>query len=294
MPSSANPTILIIDRNETDRAALQERLVRQGWTVLSAPDDAEGLRLALERISGQKDELEEKVAARTASLRDAISQMEEFSYSVSHDLRAPLRSIKGYAEVLMQDYAHRLKGDGPQFLERIVENTVRMERLVNDVLKISRISSTKLQLGPVDIKPILDSIVREYPNLHPSVARITIEPLPAVIGHESLCTQVFVNFLANAVKFVAPSTIPEVTVSARRQGDLVRISVRDNGIGISPEYHQKIFGMFERLDPTEQYSGTGIGLAIVQRAMEKMGGRAGVESDGHSGSTFWIELPAAE
>ncbi len=245
------------------------------------------------KLQHHADELERKVEERTASLREAISHMEEFSYTVSHDLRAPLRSIKGYAEVLLQDYSHRLKGDGAHYLERIIENGHRMERLVSDVLTISRVSNSKVKLEALDLTGILQSLVREYPNLHPSVAAIEIGPIPAVIGHESLCIQVFSNLLSNGVKFVRPGVTPRLRVSAAPHGDQVRITVEDNGIGIAPEFHQKIFGMFERLDPENRYGGTGIGLAIVRRAVEKMNGRVGLESDGRSGTRFWVELPAA-
>lgn len=221
-----------------------------------------------------------------------LSQMEEFSYTVSHDLRAPLRSIKGYAEILVEDQGSRMKGDGKLFLERIVENGNRMERLVNDVLKISRISSAKVKLDRVATHSILASIVREYVGPEPASARFVIDPLPPVVGHESLCIQVFSNLLSNAAKFVKPGVTPQIRVWADQIGDIVRINISDNGIGISPEYHQKIFGMFERLDVDNRYGGTGIGLAIVRRAVEKMNGRVGVESDGQSGSRFWVELPA--
>lgn len=238
-------------------------------------------------------ELERKVLERTSSLREAINQMEEFSYTVSHDLRAPLRSIKGYAEVLANEHAGKLKGEAASFLERIIENGNRMERLVNDVLTMSRISSTKVRLEPIDLNALLRAIVREYPNLQANIAQITIEPLPTVIGHESLCTQVFANLLGNAAKFVPKGTLPKIRVWAEPHGEYVRFNVLDNGIGIATEFHQKIFGMFERLDPENHFGGTGIGLAIVRRAAEKMNGRVGVESTEGQGSLFWVDLPKA-
>lgn len=238
-------------------------------------------------------ELERKVAERTSSLREAIAQMEEFSYTVSHDLRAPLRSIKGYAEVLANDHAAKLKGDAAAFLERIIENGNRMERLVNDVLTMSRISSTKVRLETIDLNTLLHAIVREYPNFQTNIAQISIDPLPPVTGHESLCTQVFANLLGNAAKFVSPGVVPKIHVWAEPRADFVRLNVQDNGIGIPPEFHQKIFGMFERLDPENHFGGTGIGLAIVRRAAEKMNGRVGVESVEGNGSLFWVDLPKA-
>jgi PAS domain S-box-containing protein len=238
-------------------------------------------------------ELERKVLERTSSLREAINQMEEFSYTVSHDLRAPLRSIKGYAEVLANDHANKLKGEAASFLERIIENGNRMERLVNDVLTMSRISSTKVRLEPIDLNALLQAIVREYPNLQANIAQITIDPLPMVNGHESLCTQVFANLLGNAAKFVPVGTVPKIHVWVEPHGEYVRLNVRDNGIGIAAEFHQKIFGMFERLDPENHFGGTGIGLAIVRRAAEKMNGRVGLESTEGQGSLFWVDLPKA-
>jgi len=140
---------------------------------------------------------------------------------------------------------------------------------------------------------LLDRMIREYPSLSAEAAQISVEKIPLVIGQESLCTQIFANLLGNAVKFVRKGTVPKIRISGYLKGDVVRIIVSDNGIGISPEFHQKIFGMFERLDPDNRYGGTGIGLAIVRRAAEKMNGRVGLESDGQSGSRFWVELPAA-
>ncbi|HEU5078586.1 MAG TPA: HAMP domain-containing sensor histidine kinase [Opitutaceae bacterium] len=248
---------------------------------------------ARQELKTQADNIEQKIAERTSALRDSISQMEEFSYTVSHDLRAPLRSIKGYAEVLLTEYSHRLRGEGPHYLERIIDSGDRMEKLVNDVLKISRISSSQLSLQPVDLNILLDRMIREYPSLSAEAAQISVEKIPLVIGQESLCTQIFANLLGNAVKFVRQGMVPKIRISGYLKGDVVRIIVSDNGIGISPEFHQKIFGMFERLDPDNRYGGTGIGLAIVRRAAEKMNGKVGLESDGRSGSRFWVELPAA-
>lgn len=268
-------------------------LIMTAFDITERKQAEAALAEARAKLQNYAEQLEQKVAERTSSLQDAISQMEEFSYTVSHDLRAPLRSIKGYAEVLVQDYAGKLKGDGARFLERIIENGNRMERLVNDVLTISRISNAKLKLEPVALQPIVEAVLREYPNLQTGQARITVGDMPVVIGHESLCTQVFSNLLSNAAKFVAPGTRPDIRVWAERNDGTVKVLVKDNGIGISPEFHAKIFGMFERLDPENRYGGTGIGLAIVRRAVEKMNGRVGIDSDGRTGSCFWVELPAA-
>jgi signal transduction histidine kinase len=251
------------------------------------------LTVAVSTRQADEAELERKVLERTSSLREAINQMEEFSYTVSHDLRAPLRSIKGYAEVLANEHGAKLKGEAASFLERIIENGNRMERLVNDILTISRLSSTKVRLEPIDLNALLHAIVREYPNLQANIAQITIEPLPSVIGHESLCTQIFANLLGNAAKFVPKGRVPQIRVWAEPRCEYARLNVRDNGIGIAPEFHQKIFGMFERLDPENYFGGTGIGLAIVRRAAEKMNGRVGVESVEGQGSLFWVELPKA-
>ena len=254
---------------------------------------ASQVAFAIERHrSGQA--LEALVNDRTASLREAIAQMEEFSYSVSHDLRAPIRAMQGYAKAVLEDYGDRLEPQGREYLERVVRSGTRMDRLVQDILTYSRLSRREIQLQAVSLDKLVHDILQQYPEIHVSEAVIRVEgPLSVVNGHEPSLSQAISNLLTNAIKFVHPGKAPQVRIWNERHNGHVRLWIEDNGIGIRPESQHRLFGMFERLHPDKSYEGTGIGLAIVRRAVERMGGKVGVESDGTNGSRFWIQLAAA-
>jgi signal transduction histidine kinase len=241
-----------------------------------------------------KEKLERTVAERTASLREAIAQMEEFSYSVSHDLRSPVRAMQGYARALGEDYGSKLDDTGREYLDRIIQGSARMERLIHEVLTYSRVSRMDMELQPVSLGALMRGLLRQYPEFDPSRADIVLQPdLPMVRAHEPSLGQAVANILSNAVKFVSPGVRPTVRITAQQADGEVILRIADNGIGIKPEHQKRLFGMFERIHPETKYEGTGIGLAIVRKAVERMGGYVGVESDGVNGSTFWIRLPAA-
>jgi PAS domain S-box-containing protein len=251
-------------------------------------------REAREALARSHEDLEKRVAERTASLTEAIAQMEEFSYSVSHDLRAPVRAMQGYAQATLEDYGHALDERGREYLNHIVRSGERMDRLVRDLLTYSRIARSELQLQPVSLDRLVRDIVSHYPEMQQPQAEITTRgALHSVIAHEPSLTQAISNLLNNAVKFVAPGVKPEVELCTEQQGGHVRLWVHDNGIGIKPEYQGRLFGLFERIHSGKHYQGTGIGLAIVRKSVERMGGKVGMESNG-DGSKFWIELPSAE
>lgn len=252
----------------------------------------EQLRLAQQELLAHAGDLERKIETRTASLREAIAQMEEFSYSVSHDLRAPLRAMNAYAEALIEDYGTQLDETGRDYLMRIQRSSQRMEKLTHDVLTYSRLARAEIVLGVVDLKPILRDLAGQYAELQPDACDLLVEePLRPVLGHELSLGQCLGNLLTNAAKFVAPGVRPSIRVFTLDAGEHVRVCVADNGIGIRPEHQRNLFQMFERVPTPTPYDGTGIGLAIVRKAVEKMGGRYGVESTGTDGSCFWVELP---
>ena len=255
----------------------------------------EKLQILAEELGRAKEELEERVNERTASLKAAMIQMEEFSYTVSHDLRAPLRAMALYAQVLLEDYAPIFAGhdEARHHLLRISENCKRLDRMIQDVLTFGRVTRDGLTLEPVSLDRVLSDLIQDYPSLQPASARIKIEPLGEVIGHEPSIAQVLSNLLTNAVKFVPPDRAPDVRVYGERHDGHLRLSVQDNGIGIDPKWQHRLFGLFERIHPELGYEGTGVGLAIVRKATERMGGRVGMDSDGKNGSCFWIELPVA-
>jgi signal transduction histidine kinase len=166
--------------------------------------------------------------------------------------------------------------------------------MVTDVLTFSRISRDELRMQPVALNQLVRELVQHYPAMQPPRAQLEVAPLHDVVGHEPSLTQIISNLLSNAVKFVAPGVMPVVRVWTERNAAGVRLCVRDNGIGISPDRQGRLFRMFERLHPDLPYEGTGVGLAIVRKAALRMGGDAGVSSDGANGATFWVQLPAVE
>ncbi len=248
------------------------------------------------RVGEAQQRLEDRVRARTAELQERNEELEAFAYSISHDLRAPLRAMGGFSQALLEDYGERLDQTGRQYAERVVAGATVMDQLIRDLLSYSRITRSELRLAPLDLRRVMQSATEQVADdVAARHARMVVnEPLPAVVGHETTLAQVLANLLANAIKFVPPERTPEVRVRAELRDGRVRLWVEDNGIGIAPEHHERIFRVFERLNPAEDYPGTGIGLAIVRKGVERMGGRVGVESQRGGGSKFWIELSQVE
>jgi PAS domain S-box-containing protein len=244
-----------------------------------------------EQLSRYAEDLEKQVAERTATLREKIGELEAFSYSVSHDLRAPLRAIQSFALILGEDCGSKLNCEEQDYLRRMSTAAERMDRLIQDVLSYSRISRLESPPVPVDLGKLLHDIVETYPMFQPPSARIELrDPFPEALGEEAVLSQCVSNILSNAVKFVAPGMTPQVWVwsDLTSGGEKVRLFFKDNGLGIPPEAHQRIFGIFERV--TNDYEGTGIGLSIVKKGVERMGGSVGLESEVGNGTTFWLEL----
>jgi PAS domain S-box-containing protein len=265
-----------------------------GRDITGRKEIERALRDTREQLARANDDLERRIEERTSSLREAISHLQEFSYSVSHDLRAPVRAMQGYARVLREDYGDRLDDNGKEYLDRIIRGGARMDRLVQDILTYTSLSRREIQLHPVSLDQLVHDTVQQFPQMQPPRAEIVIQgKLPSVMAHEASLSQAISNLLNNAVKFVAPGALPRVRIRAERRDGQVRLWVEDNGIGIQPKHQHRLFGMFERVHHHAIYEGTGIGLAIVRRAAERMGGSAGVESDGFTGSSFWIQLAAA-
>jgi len=233
--------------------------------------------------------LERCVAQRTAKLHEAISELEQFSYSITHDLRAPLRAIQGFATLLETRAADQLSPANLEYLRHINASSQRMDTLIRDSLNYGKLLLSEITLLPIDLAALTHSIIQSYPALQPPRAEITLlGDFPLVLANESALAQCVSNLLNNAVKFVAPGTLPRVRVHAEPRDEWVRLWIEDNGIGIAPEFHERIFEMYQQLD--KNFEGTGIGLAIVRKAVERMGGRVGVKSSPGQGSRFWLDL----
>ena len=253
--------------------------------------NATEIRQAQQALRVHSDELERRVNERTANLRQAVNQLETFSYTVSHDLRSPLRAMQGFALAALEDYGDRLDPRGRDYLTRIKNAAERLDRLIQDLLSYTRLTRADAPLVDLDLDRMTREIVENYPNLHPPAAEVRIEgALPHVWGHESALTQVVANLLGNAAKFVHPGAVARIVVRAENRGPRVRLWIEDNGIGIDPKDAERIFSMFVRVNETSQYGGTGVGLAIVKKAVEAMRGTVGVEGGSEGGARFWVEL----
>src|SRR6185295_8371250 len=209
-----------------------------------------------------------------------------------HDMRAPLRAMQSYGQFVLDEYGARLDEQGTDYLRQIMRSAVRLDRLIQDVLSYTRIVQAPLLMEPVDLDRLVRDIVEIFPNGQPIKPDIQIKgTLPMVKGNEALLGQCISNLRSNGAKFVSRGTAPHLEISAQAmQDDSVRVSFKDNGIGIAPENHNRIFRLFERIHPASEYEGTGLGLTIVGKAIERMGAKVGFESEPGKGSNFWIEL----
>jgi signal transduction histidine kinase len=227
-------------------------------------------------------------------LRNTVQELEAFSYSIAHDMRAPLRSMQGFAEILNSEHANQLDELGRDYLRRISTAASRMDALILDILNYSKVGHGELTLRAVNVEQLVREITITYPTLRSEYADIVIAaPLPLVLANEAALTQIISNLLGNAVKFVAPGVRPRVVVRGEANSGMVRLWFEDNGIGIPERLHARLFRIFSRLQRREDYEGTGIGLAIVRKAAERMNGSVGLESTEGTGSRFWVELQEA-
>ncbi|MDZ8235806.1 MAG: ATP-binding protein [Nostoc sp. ChiQUE01a] len=246
-----------------------------------------------EQLQRYTEQLEQLVHNRTQQLEEANSALEAFAYSISHDLQEPLRAIRGFATILLEDYDTVLNSGGQDLLYRIASNVERMDNLLIDLLEYSRLSRIDLPLQPINLNSLVKQVLTQLEvSLEEKQAQVTIaEPLLEIVGNYRTVEQIITNLITNAIKFVAPGIQPQVRIWTEHREHCVRLWVEDNGIGISPQHWERIFGVFERLHSIEAYPGTGIGLAIVRKGIERMGGQVGMESEVSQGSRFWIELP---
>ncbi|MDB6017441.1 MAG: multi-sensor hybrid histidine kinase [Pedosphaera sp.] len=294
LPNSTVRYIVSRGHANYDPLGRPTRMIGVAMDITARKQAEDALRAAKEELARANQELEEKVRQRTAKLQEAIGELQHMSYSMIHDMRAPLRSMQGFATLLEEDYTDSLKDQGLEYCRLIRQSATRLDHLVADALNYDNVVRQDFPLTPVEVGSLLRGMIETYPNLQEPEAHITIEFSELVVhGNPSSLTQCFGNLLGNAVKFVAPGVKPRVDVRAEAIGETVRIWVEDNGIGIPNDAQQRIFGLFQRVCHEGEYPGTGLGLAIVRKAVERMGGRLGLESEPGKGSRFWIELQMA-
>jgi signal transduction histidine kinase len=243
------------------------------------------------RIAAEISKLNEELAEKNRTLIETVEELESYSYSISHDMRAPLRSMHGFSQILLEECQNGLSTEHQSYLRKINSGASRLDQLIQDVLSYSLVSRTKFKLQPVNLDRLTRDVIEQYPGFQPPDVDIQIEGiLPNVMANEATLTQCISNLLGNATKFVEPGITPKVRVRAETMGNECRIWFSDNGIGISPKDLDRIFGIFVKIHPVDKYGGTGIGLSIVRKATEKMGGKVGVESTFGQGSRFWLQL----
>lgn len=270
-------------------------------TYLAVAEDISARKMAEFEVRERETELrvvnaslEQRVEQRTSELRQANDDLEAYARTVAHDLRAPLRAMYGFASALREDFHDRLDADGLQYVDWIESSAQRMDHMIQDLLAYSMVCSTQLHLEPVDLDDAVDQALEQHVHktggqqVEISVKR----PLGRGIAHLPMLVQVIGNLVSNAVKFVDSERPAKVCIESVRSGNTIRLLIKDNGIGIDEQHTERIFNVFERLHDNSEYSGTGIGLAVVRRAIESMNGRIGVQSTVGQGSQFWFQLRA--
>jgi signal transduction histidine kinase len=247
-------------------------------------------RKALQQLNA---ELEERIAARTAALANKSRELETFAYSVAHDLKAPLRGIDGYSRLLLEDHAANLDGEGQYFLKTIQGSATEMSQLIDDLLEYSRLERREFKTDRLELGPLITSVVEQKKR---EATECGIDFVVSVNGGSIIADangliQSLRNYLDNAIKFTRMVPQPCIEIGSKETGKNFLVWVHDNGVGFDMKYHDRIFDIFQRLNPGEDYPGTGVGLAIVRKAMERMGGRAWAESEPGRGATFYLEIP---
>ncbi len=244
-----------------------------------------------EQLRKLNTKLEARVEKRTADLQLSNDQLQQFAYVASHDLQEPLRAVSTYVQILADRYGGRLDSQADEFIHYAVDGATRMQELIRDLLNYSRVQTKEQELTKTNCEGLVAHLIEDLRlSIANSMAVVTVDPLPVVLVDHSQLQQLFQNLLINALKFCGPEP-PQVHIAAQQKGQEWVFSIRDNGIGLDPRHAERIFIIFQRLHTRREYPGTGIGLAICKRIVERHGGRIWVESELGQGATFYFTLP---
>jgi signal transduction histidine kinase len=271
---------LAFQNNEKEKRAIE--LIKSNQAL----EISEG---ALRKLT---EELEMQVSMRTAELENTNKDLEGFSYSVSHDLRAPIRAISGITKIILEDYGEKFDATGTNYLQLIINDAKRMGLLIDDLLAFSRLGRKQVSLSNINMSSLVESIKVELLfNEDPQRTEFKMETLLNAKGDSALIKQVWINLISNAIKYSKKKPKTIIEIKAFKKEDLIVYSIKDNGAGFEMEYYDKLFGVFQRLHSQEEFDGTGIGLAIVQKVIHRHKGTVWAESQVNEGSTFYFTLP---
>lgn len=274
---------------------LKDRLVRLPSAIQRALDEAnekEARQRAEKEIFSLNIQLEQRVIERTSQLEAVNKELEAFAYSVSHDLRAPLRAIDGFSKFVLKDYKNKLDSKGRRLLNLIRSNTQKMDHLIIDLLSLSRVTRSEMNFSGINMTQMAISIYKESePWDVPHKMSFTVDQLPEAFADPTYIRQVWANLIANAIKFSSKRRKPIIKICGRTENGFNVYYVNDNGVGFNPEYTHKLFGVFQRLHKSDDFEGTGVGLAIVKRIIYRHCGKVWAEGEEGKGATFYFSLP---
>jgi signal transduction histidine kinase len=286
--------IFLIEVLHRGQQRLREVLTQREAEIQRRKQSEKLLADAQLQLSAYANELEHRVAERTARLQQSVNSLENVLYHVAHDLRAPIRALSGFGNLLLTEHGSHLDAAGADYCRRLSDAAQRMDSLTSDLLAYGRLASADMTLGRVDLDVVVAAAVRQLaPSIQKSKARLTVASGLGVVRADSrVLTEMLVELLTNALKFVGVGVQPHSRISSEALNGRLRLCIHDNGIGVDAKFQRRIFGLFDRVETAGDARSTGVGLALVAKGMERMGGEVGLQSHPGHGSCFWLELSA--